>query len=83
MAFEIVAACVSCTACEMVCPNNAITQNELQFEINPSLCTECAEAFPDPQCASICPVEGAILNELGEALNPPGSLTGIPRLAAA
>jgi hypothetical protein len=31
-----------------------------------------------PQCAAICPIEGAIVNELGEALNPPGSLTGIP-----
>ena len=31
-----------------------------------------------PQCASICPVEGAILDAAGEAINPPGSLTGIP-----
>jgi hypothetical protein len=34
--------------------------------------------FPVFQCASICPIEGAILNSLGEAINPPGSLTGIP-----
>jgi hypothetical protein len=27
---------------------------------------------------AICPIEGAILDELGVALNPPGSLTGIP-----
>ena len=31
-----------------------------------------------PQCAAICPIEMAIVDELGEFLNPPGSLTGIP-----
>ncbi|MFD2838778.1 hypothetical protein ACFS3C_26120 [Azotobacter vinelandii] len=37
------------------------------------------------QCASICPVEGAILLADGTPANPPGSLTGIPpeRLAEA
>jgi hypothetical protein len=33
--------------------------------------------FADPQCASICPVEGAILDCDGIPLNPLGSLTGI------
>jgi hypothetical protein len=37
-------------------------------------CTECAGSFPEAQCASICPVEGAIEDELGGAVNPPGSL---------
>lgn len=32
----------------------------------------------EAQCAAICPIEGAIVNELGEPLNPPGSLTNIP-----
>ncbi len=41
-------------------------------------CTECAGEHVDPQCASICPVEMAIVNEAGEFLNPAGSLTGIP-----
>ncbi|GAB2586980.1 4Fe-4S binding protein [Nitrincola alkalisediminis] len=77
MAFEIVASCVSCTACESVCPNDAITDQKVQFAIDPDLCTECAESFPDPQCASICPIEGAIVDSVGEPLNPPGSLTGI------
>ena len=30
------------------------------------------------QCASICPIEGAILDSFGTDINPPGSLTGIP-----
>jgi len=34
--------------------------------------------FPVFQCASICPIEGQYWNSLGEAINPPGSLTGIP-----
>jgi hypothetical protein len=34
--------------------------------------------FDDPQCATICPIEGAILDKFGVAINPPGSLTGIP-----
>lgn len=40
-------------------------------------CNECNGEYADAQCASICPVEGAILNSLGAAVNPPGSLTGI------
>jgi ferredoxin len=46
--------------------------------VDPKKCTECEGAFADMQCASICPIEGAILNNLGEPINPAGSLTGIP-----
>jgi len=83
MAYEIVSSCVNCTACESVCPNAAISAAANQFVIDSSLCTECVEAFADPQCASICPIEGAIVDELGDPLNPPGSLTGIIPLVAA
>lgn len=83
MAFEIVESCVSCTACELVCPNDAISQGGGQFMIDSGLCTECVEAYEHPQCASICPIEGAIVDELGDPLNPPGSLTGIIPLVAA
>ncbi|MBS1208234.1 MAG: 4Fe-4S ferredoxin iron-sulfur binding domain protein [Proteobacteria bacterium] len=77
MALEIVEGCVNCWACLPLCPNEAIIEATPHFLIAPELCTECVEAFATPQCAAICPVEGVILNELGEALNPPGSLTGI------
>ena len=55
------------------------------FLIDADKCTECLGDFADAQCAAICPIEGAIVDELGEPLNPPGSLTGIPpeRWAAA
>lgn len=80
MAFKIVASCVNCWACEPICPSKAIVAAEPHFLIEASKCTECAGDYADPQCTSICPVEGAILNSQGQALNPPGSLTGIPPL---
>ncbi|MFA6922357.1 MAG: 4Fe-4S binding protein [Gallionella sp.] len=78
MAFEIIESCVNCWACEPLCPNQAIYEAKPHFLIDPDKCNECAGDFEESQCVSICPIEGAILNESGEALNPPGSLTGIP-----
>lgn len=77
MALEIIESCVNCYACEPLCPNQAIYQASPHFLIDADKCTECIGDFMDAQCASICPIEGAIIDELGEALNPLGSLTGI------
>ncbi len=77
MALEIIELCTNCYACEPVCPNKAIREAKPHFLIDAEKCNECAGDFADPQCASICPIEGAILSEDGLALNPPGSLTGI------
>jgi ferredoxin len=78
MALTITESCINCWACAPVCPNQAIYADDPVFAIHPDLCTECAAEFPEAQCAAICPIEGAIVDELGVALNPPGSLTGIP-----
>jgi ferredoxin len=78
MAFEIIETCVNCWACEPLCPSQAIYEARPHFLIDAKKCTECEGDYADPQCASICPIEGAILNPFGEAANPPGSLTGIP-----
>jgi ferredoxin len=78
MALQIVASCVNCWACVDVCPNGAIVEDIPHFLVDGGKCTECLGEHAVPQCAAICPIEGAIVNELGEALNPPGSLTGIP-----
>ena len=77
MALEIIETCVNCYACEPLCPNQAIYQASPHFLINPDKCTECLGDFDDAQCSSICPIEGAIVDEYGVALNLPGSLTGI------
>lgn len=78
MALQIVASCVNCFACLDVCPSNAIFKSTPHFKINPNKCTECEDDYADPQCASICPIEEAILSAEGVPLNPIGSLTGIP-----
>ena len=78
MAFSIVQACVNCWGCVDVCPNDAIYEAKPHFLIEAKKCTECDGDFADPQCASICPIEEAIVDAGGLALNPLGSLTGIP-----
>jgi ferredoxin len=85
MAYEIIETCVNCWACEPLCPSQAIflpaggaSALRPHFMIDARKCTECEGDFADAQCASICPIEGAILNPFGEQANPPGSLTGIP-----
>jgi ferredoxin len=85
MAFKIIEGCVNCWACAPLCPSQAIVAATPHFLIDARQCTECEGEYADPQCASICPIEGVILDGLGEPVNPPGSLTGIPpeRLAAA
>ncbi len=80
MAYEITAACTKCWACEPLCPSQAIYEDadRLHLRIHVQKCTNCEGDYADAQCASICPIEGAILNPYGEMANPPGSLTGIP-----
>ncbi len=75
MALSITDRCINCWACLSVCPNQAIAHVEGLFVIDPQRCSECLGDYPVAQCASICPAEGAIENEWGEALNPPGSLS--------
>jgi ferredoxin len=85
MAFQIIDGCVNCWACEPLCPSGAIIAADPHFRVEAKLCTECEGDHAEPQCASICPIEGVILNGLGAPVNPPGSLTGIPpaRMATA
>ncbi len=78
MAHRIIDGCVNCWACEPLCPNQAIQAATPHFLIDPAKCNDCDGHYADPQCASICPIEGVILDGNGQAVNPPGSLTGIP-----
>jgi len=57
MALLITEECINCDVCEPVCPNKAIFQGEMIYEISPDKCTECVGHFDEPQCISVCPVE--------------------------
>lgn len=57
MARKITIDCISCGACESECPNEAITEGENQYVIDPKLCTECVGFFKEPACQAVCPVE--------------------------
>ena len=64
MALIITEECINCDVCEPECPNDAIYQGELIYEINPNLCTECIGHFDQPQCQQVCPVDCIPLDPL-------------------
>ncbi len=57
MATMITSDCINCGACEPECPNNAISQGETIFVIDPQLCTECVGFHDYEACAAVCPVD--------------------------
>jgi len=57
MATMITSDCINCGACEHECPNNAISQGETIFVIDPQLCTECVGFHDYEACAAVCPVD--------------------------
>ena len=60
MAFKITEDCISCGACEPECPNQAITEGETIYIVNPDKCTECVGSHDTQQCAEICPVDACL-----------------------
>ncbi len=62
MALLITDECINCDVCEPECPNSAIAQGELIYEINPNRCTECVGHFETPQCVEVCPVDCIIVD---------------------
>lgn len=57
MALHITDECINCDVCEPECPNEAISQGEEIYEIDPDLCTECLGHYDEPQCVQVCPVD--------------------------
>jgi ferredoxin len=57
MAFKITDECIACGSCEEECPNEAITEGEEIYEIDPDKCTECLGFYDTQQCLDVCPVE--------------------------
>lgn len=72
MATVITSECINCGACEPECPNTAIYQAGVQWELDgqmrpaisndffyivPEKCTECVGFFDHEACAAVCPVD--------------------------
>ena len=57
MAFLITEECISCGACFSECPNEAISEGDTQYIIDPAKCTECVGSYESSRCAQVCPVD--------------------------
>ncbi len=57
MALFITDECINCDVCEPECPNDAIYQGEIIYQIDWKRCTECVGHFQTPQCVEVCPVD--------------------------
>ncbi len=54
MAYVITDDCISCGACEDVCPVAAISEGSDKYVIDAAKCTDCGD------CADSCPVEAIV-----------------------
>jgi ferredoxin len=57
--------CTSCGACELECPNSAISMGELVYKIDPDKCQECKGKYDRPQCAHVCPIPNTCVPATG------------------
>ncbi len=57
MTTYITADCINCGACEPECPNEAISEGDEIYVIDPELCTECVGFYDHEACQAVCPVE--------------------------
>ena len=57
MATYITTDCINCGACEPECPNEAISEGDEIYVIDPELCTECVGFYDHEACQAVCPVE--------------------------
>ena len=66
MAYKITDECISCGACEPECLNEAISEGETIYVIDPNKCTECVGSHESSQCVDICPVDACVPDEAHE-----------------
>lgn len=57
MATHITQDCINCGACEPECPNEAISEGDGIYVIDPERCTECVGFNAKEACQAVCPVE--------------------------
>lgn len=60
MAYKITEECISCGVCEAECKNNAISEGDDIYIIDPNKCTECVGNHESPRCADICPIGACV-----------------------
>jgi ferredoxin len=60
MAYRITDECISCGACAMECKNEAISEGQEIYVIDPDKCTECVGDFESPKCVEVCPADAAV-----------------------
>jgi len=54
--------CIMCGACEPECPNDAISEGDPKYVVDPDACTECLGFYADQQCINVCPVDCIVLD---------------------
>ncbi len=62
MAYMITDLCIMCGLCAAECQNEAITEGEESFVIDPDRCTECVGAAPSPKCVDECTTGAIVLD---------------------
>ena len=62
MALMITDECINCDVCEPECPNDAISQGDAIYVIDPKKFTECVGHYDTPHCVEVCPVVCIPLN---------------------
>ena len=62
MSYKITDDCICCGACEAECKNQAISEGETIYLIDPAKCTECVGNFASPKCAEVCSVDACVLD---------------------
>jgi len=62
MAYKITDECISCGACEPECTNNAISEGEIIYIVDPDKCTEYVGSHESSRCVEVCPVDCCILD---------------------
>jgi len=57
VAYKITEECISCGACEAECKNEAISEGETVYVIDPEKCTECVGIAESSRCTEVCPID--------------------------
>ena len=58
MALKISEECISCGACVSECAQDAISEGDNTYVIDPAKCTECGG--DTPKCAEVCPTDACV-----------------------